>query len=121
MLKFIIALYVLATSLGLVALKLGTTNGLPISIVENKLHLNINFYAISGIFLYGMSFLLYIFLISKYDLGYIIPLVTALVYIIIFVASFLIFKESFTLLKIIAIVLIVAGLVLLNLQKTTNT
>jgi multidrug transporter EmrE-like cation transporter len=57
------------------------------------------------------------YLLSKYDLGYIIPLTTALVYMIIFVASYLIFKETFTILKIVGITLIMVGLMLLNIKK----
>ncbi len=117
MTKIIIALYVAATSAALVVIKLGTKHGAPLSYLENKLHFNINPLVILGIFLYGISFLLYIYLISKFDLGYIIPLTTALVYIVIFTASYLIFKEVFTATKILGIALIVTGLVFLNLKR----
>lgn len=117
MLKLVIGLYVLATASALVVLKLGAKAGAPAEFIGGKLHLNLNPYVFTGIVLYGTSFLLYIYLISKYDLGYIIPLTTALVYALIFVASFVIFHEVFTLLKVIGIVLIIAGLVLLNLKK----
>lgn len=115
--NFILALYVLTTSAGLVILKLGTISGLPISYIHNKLQFNINFYSTAGIILYGLSFALYIYLISKYDLGYIIPLTTALVYILIFVASFIIFKEVFTFTKIIGIGLILSGVIFINLGR----
>ena len=115
--KFIVALFVLVTSTALVLLKLGTKSGAPIHFAESKLQLNINPVVIAGIFLYGISFLLYMYLISKYDLGYIIPLTTAFVYIIIFTASYFVFHEVFTALKVIGISLIVVGLVFLNLKK----
>lgn len=115
--KFIIFFYVLATSLALVVLKLGSKSGAPAQFIDGKLHFNITLYSILGIILYGISFLLYIYLISKYDLGYIIPLTTALVYILIFIASFFIFNEAFTLLKVAGIFLIVIGLVFLNIKK----
>lgn len=115
--KIIITFYVLTTSLALVVLKLGAKAGAPAQFVSGKLHFNITPYTVAGIFLYGVSFLTYIYLISKYDLGYIIPLTTALVYILIFAASFLIFNEAFTVIKIAGIFLIVCGLILLNLKK----
>jgi len=115
--KIIIALYVLATSFALIALKLGTKGGAPVYLLDSKLHFNINPYAVIGITLYGTSFLLYTYLIAKYDLGYIIPLATAFVYIFIFAASFFIFKENFTLVKIIGILLITIGIVILNIKK----
>lgn len=113
----ILIAYVLSTSSGLILLKFGTTSGMPISFVENAIKFNFNLYSIIGIFLYGLSFLLYIYLISKFDLGFIIPITTALVYILIFAASFLIFHEVFTVLKIIAISLIIFGVILLNFNK----
>ena len=117
MMKLILIAYVLATSLGLIVLKLGTGGGSPVEFVAGKLVFNINALTVIGVLLYGISFVLYIFLISKFSLGYIIPLTTALVYIVIFVASFIVFKEPFTVLKIVAICLIVSGLILLNLKK----
>lgn len=114
--KIIVALYILATSSALVLLKLGAGSGAPFSVSSGKITLNLNLSVLSGIFLYGVSFLVYTYLISKYDLGYIIPLTTAFVYIVIFLASFTIFKESFTAFKIAGIALIVGGIFLLNIK-----
>jgi drug/metabolite transporter (DMT)-like permease len=115
--KIIIALYVLTTSLALIVLKLGTRATAGGHHLFDKLPFNVNLYTILGIFLYGVSFLVYVYLISKYDLGYIIPLGTAFVYIVIFAASFFIFNEVFTVIKVIGISFIVVGLILLNLKK----
>jgi drug/metabolite transporter (DMT)-like permease len=115
--KIIISLYILTTSAALVVLKLGAKSGAPVQFLDGKLHFNITPYTILGVLLYGVSFLLYIYLISRYDLGYIIPLTTAFVYVLIFFASFAIFNEVFTVTKVIGIVLIVAGLAFLNLKK----
>lgn len=107
----------LATSLALVVLKLGTKSGLPISYVNNKLVFNVNLQTVAGIVLYGISFATYVYLISKNDLGYIIPLAAAFVYILIFIASYFVFDEVFTATKIVGIALIIAGLIFLNLKK----
>ena len=114
----IIFLYVLATSAALILLKLGSKDGALLQFVDGKLVANFGLLGIMGILLYGISFALYAYLISKFDLGYIIPLTTAMVYTTIFVASFLIFKEVFTLVKVLGIILIVSGLILINLQRT---
>ncbi len=115
--RVIIALYVFATSAALIALKWGTKSGLPVHYADNRLQFNLNLYSLGGMALYVLSFVLYVYLISKYDLGYIIPLATAFVYIVIFVASYFIFDEVFTAVKIVGIALILGGLVLLNLNK----
>jgi drug/metabolite transporter (DMT)-like permease len=115
--KILLSIYVLISSLGLITLKLGSKNGAPAEFINNKLHLNLSPYVIVGIVLYGTSFALYTYLLSKYDLGYIIPLTTALVYVLIFAASFFIFKESFTLIKTFGIILILIGIIFLNLKQ----
>jgi len=109
--------YVLATSSALVLIKLGTVSGAPVSMVEHVLKFNINLSIVAGIILYGVSFFIYMYLISKFDLGFIIPITTALVYTLIFFASYYIFHESFTFIKIAAISLIIFGVILLNLKK----
>jgi len=115
--KILISLYVLATSFALVALKYGSKAGAPLSFVNHKLLFNINLYTILGIGFYGISFLVYMYLISKYDLGYIIPLTAAFIYVLIFVASYFVFHEVFTTTKIVGIGLIIVGLVFLNFKK----
>jgi drug/metabolite transporter (DMT)-like permease len=115
--KIIISLFVLATSSALILLKLGTKASPLVHYTNNKIQFNINLYAILGLLLYGTSFVIYTFLIAKYDLGYIIPLTTAIVYVLIFTASFFIFNEVFTALKIIGIVLIVVGVLFLNIKS----
>jgi len=107
----------MSSSLGLIFLKLGSRSGAPVSFVDSKLSLNLTPYVIAGLMLYGFSFVVYTYLISQNDLGYIVPVSTALIYIFIFSASFLIFKEAFTVARIMGIVLIFGGLVLLNLHK----
>jgi drug/metabolite transporter (DMT)-like permease len=123
--KLLIAIYIAATVGGLVLLKLGTGVGSPISLADGRLVLNISALALLGIIVYGVSFLLYIVLISKFNLSYIVPLTTGIVYVLIFVTSYFIFKESFTPLKIIAVIMIMGGVVLLNStpapQSTSNT
>lgn len=113
----LLILYVIATASGLVFIKLGTSNGVPVSVVDNAVKFNINPQIVLGIILYAVSFILYIYLISKFQLGFIIPLTTALVYILVFLASYFIFHEVFTVLKVAAIALIVTGVIILSLNK----
>lgn len=109
--------YIITTSLGLITLKLGSEKGAPISVLDGRLLFNLTPLNVLGFVLYAASFILYTYLIAKNDLGYIIPITTALVYVIIFVASYFIFKESFTIYKILGISLIVMGLALLNFRS----
>jgi drug/metabolite transporter (DMT)-like permease len=113
----ILAFYVIAASLAVVTVKLASKSGLPIDYIDGKLSFNLNLYSIIGVVLYGLSFIAYVYLISKNDLGYIIPLAAAFVYVFIFVASDFIFKEDFTITKVIGILLIIIGIVFLSIKK----
>jgi small multidrug resistance pump len=115
--NLILLFYVLAASAGLIFVKLGSSDGMPLKFIDSKIHFNLNIYIVAGILLYAVSFILYIYLISKNELGYIIPLTTALVYTLIFFASYAIFNEVFTLAKIAGISLILAGILLLTMNK----
>lgn len=115
--KIFLTLYVLTTVSALVVLKLGTQSGLPIAYVDHRLQYNINHYVVIGIMLYGLSFITYVYLVSKNDLGYIIPIAAAFVYLLMFTASAVVFKEVFTIYKIIGIGFIVIGLFFLNINR----
>lgn len=119
--KLLITLYVISTAGGLVLLKLGTSGAGFINIIDGKITWNISLLTLLGIMTYGISFLLYIVLISKFSLGYIVPLTTALVYILVFTASYFIFKEHFTTIKTLAIIMIVTGVLLLNSSGNTTS
>lgn len=112
---FILTMYVILSSSALIIIKLGAQ-------AERKsfsfLGFNLNFWLISGIIMYGISFLIYLYLISKYDLGFIIPLLAAFVYIFVFFGAFFVLHEQFTLLKVAAIVLILTGVILLGVSNS---
>jgi drug/metabolite transporter (DMT)-like permease len=112
----ILLLFVIVTASALIVLKLGTAEGAPIYYKNNGIRFNINRLSVTGVVLYGISFLIYIHLIAKNDLGYIIPVTTALVYMILFPASHFLFHERFTPVKITGIGLILIGLIFLNLK-----
>lgn len=113
----ILALYVVTATCALLALKLGTSNGLPIGYSGNQFFFNINVYIVVGFLLYGVSFLTYMYLVAKNDLGYIIPLAASFVYILLFIGSYILFKEVFTAGKIVGIALILGGIIILSMNK----
>ena len=116
----LLLLYVATTSAGLILIKIGSEAGAIIELVSGRIALHLSLINVLGIALYGISFILYTFLIAKNDLGYIIPLTTGLVYIVIFAASFAIFKEPFSAVKIAAIIMILGGVMLLNLPPMSK-
>ena len=114
-----IIIYSILSAGGLIAIKYGS---LPVqsAVSFGPKDFPITLYTLIGVALYGGSFLLYMFLISKYDLGYIVPLTTAIVYILVFSLSYKIFDEVFSVPKIIAITLILVGVIILSTQPKST-
>ena len=112
--KIALIAYVIATSLALLTLKISTLSGAHIGFSGESFVVAINFYTVCGIILYGLSFLIYTYLLSQFSLGYLVPITTALVYTVVFIASFVLFHEIFTVAKLAGITFVFLGLVLLN-------
>lgn len=117
--KFYIAIYLALTVSGLTLVKLGSQGSPLLSKIGDKFAWNLGPLVILGLIAYGLSFLLFMWLVSRFQLSFLIPLTAALVQISIFIVGIILFKESLTLIKFIAFVLIVVGVVLLQI-KTGN-
>lgn len=66
-----------------------------------------------GIICYGLSFILYIILLSKFDLSFISPLTVGLVYVLLMITAAFFFQEHFTLLKMTGCFIILAGILMI--------
>lgn len=70
-----------------------------------------NLPVMSGLFLYGISFLLWVKVLTKLELSYAYPLVS-LGYVLVVVCSYFLFHESISLQRVCGIIVIIAGVVL---------
>lgn len=113
----LIIVYVLIAVAGMVLFKLGTQKQFEVGLNNGNLFLNINALAILGLSCYIFSFLLYMFLISQLELGYIASVGTGLVYLLTFASSILIFKEAMNMYNYVGAVLILAGIIFMNFKK----
>ncbi len=68
---------------------------------------------LTGIFIFGVDFLLYLFVLSKLQLNILYPTMVSAGIIMIAVASWFLFKESLSLLQISGIIIIIFGIFLL--------
>lgn len=115
--KFVmIGIYLILSASGLIFFKLGSENNILCSFTKGILNFKIGYLSILGIICYGCSFVLYLGLVSKYNLSYIVPVTTGIMYIIILVASSVLFKEVITGTHIIGAILVLSGVTLLNLK-----
>lgn len=113
----LIVVYIILTIAGVVLFKLGTQKDFLVSIATGVFTLKISLMSIIGLVCYLCSFLMYMFLISKFDLTYIVPVTTGIVQVATFVLAIMIFKEIVTVSKVVATGLILIGVILLNIKK----
>lgn len=114
--KLLIAVYLVLTVSGVTLVKIGSHGSPLLSKTGDKFIWNLGPLVLLGLFAYGLSFLLFMWLISRFQLSYLIPVTAALVQILVFIVAVIIFKESITLMKMLAFALIVVGVVLIQIN-----
>lgn len=108
----IILIYVFLSVGGQLLFKIGSQKDICFSMNQGIFKVSINWICIIGAICYIFSFLIYLYLISKYNLNLIIPVLIGMTYILTFLASFLVLHESVTIAHILGIVLIFVGVLL---------
>ena len=107
------ALYVILSSSGLILFKIGSLNpNLHFQILG--LTLNISVKSIIGILCYGVSFLLWMFIISRTNLTIAMPLSIALVNTLVIIGSCLFLKEKITIMQGIGIFIVIFGVCIMS-------
>ena len=101
--KLFIAIYLALTVSGLTLVKLGSHGAPLLSKNGDKIAWNIGPLVILGLIAYGLSFLLFMWLVSRFQLSFLIPLIAALAQVSIFIVAITLFKKSLTLIKIVSI------------------
>lgn len=112
---FLFFLYVILSTSGLILFKLGSENlsmGFNHSVFAMKLPLM----SIVGLLCYLVSFLLWMYIISKSDVSFIVPLGVALTNLAILFSSYFILHETFPATTIIGASLIIIGAIILNIR-----
>ncbi|KAJ51586.1 multidrug transporter EmrE-like cation transporter [Clostridium tetanomorphum] len=105
---FLGALGQILVKVGAVNLNLNFSSGYLVSSLVSILK---NIPVMSGIISYGLSFLLWIKVLSKVELSYAYPMVS-LGYVLVMLFSYFIFKENITPLRILGIAFIILGVIL---------
>ena len=112
----LIVIYSIMSNGALLVMKYGSNKGMLLSLSKGFLNMQLSYYSIGGFLMYIASFLIYVYLISKYNLSYIIPVTSALSYIFIFISSVFFLKESLSLYQTIGFFVIMTGVILMNIK-----
>ena len=111
-----IIIYLLCSVGGLVLVKLGS-EGINIGIVEQQFNFSMNIKACIGFMLYIVSFLIYTFyIVRKFDLSYIFPLITGITQVLVVVAGIVFLKEEINIWSCIGIFFIIVGITVMNIK-----
>lgn len=111
-----IIMYLILSVGGLILVKSGS-NSMNISINSGNFNFSMGIKAILGFIAYIGSFIIYTFyIVRKFDLSYIYPIVTGITQVLVIIAGLVIFKESISMYGYIGILLIIIGVTLLNIK-----
>lgn len=112
-----IIIYTLISVGGVTLVKLGNQYPISIGIDRAQATFSIGWTTLCGMFLYVISFLIYMTLIARNNLTYITPVTTAFSYILTLFVSILVFHEQLTIHQWIGWFMILGGVVLMNVKK----
>ena len=113
----ILALYAVCSVGGLTCFKLGAQQSLHFEVANSVLSIQISWLSILGIFMYIMSFLIYLSMVSKMQLSYLMPISTGVIYLLTMIVSLIVFKDPITVNKLIGAGLVLGGIILMNVKK----
>lgn len=111
-----ILIYVVCAIFGIVFFKLGANEAFSVTVSHTLISLRISWLSVLGLLLYLCSFIIYMFLIAKNQLSYLIPVLTGVLYILTFLSSVIVFKEDVHLQHYIGSIFILLGIVIMNLK-----
>ena len=73
-------------------------------------------YVWAGLFFYGISFMLYLYILSKFEVSYIYPIIMSIGFVLLLIFSVLLFGEAFTLKKVLGILIIAIGIIVITFK-----
>lgn len=109
-------LYVILSTSGLVLFKLGSAGGgISFTLDKTAFGFHIPSLSLLGLLCYMISFLMWMYIISKTDISFIVPLGVALTNLAVLLSSYFILHETVSVTTIIGAALIIIGAVVLNI------
>ena len=112
--SLIFVVYVVLSVSGVVLVKRGSEHPLNLSVGGGQFALSFGYTTLLGLLCYICSFLIYMSLIAKNDLSYVVPLSSGAIYLLTYAASIGIFHEKVSVLRIVGSAVILAGIVIVN-------
>ena len=102
--------YAICSVAGLMLIKTAGTAGLEV------VGLRLNWRVLLGLAVYFVGFCTYFYLIQRYNLSYVFPLVIGLNYVAVVLSAVLLLKESVNTYQLLGIIAVFAGILLMNIK-----
>ena len=83
----------------------------------NAIQIEMGYLTIIGLLCYITSFLLFLVIVTKHNLSYIVPLLAGCVHVAVLIASVFILKEKVSFISVGGIAVIIVGILILNLGQ----
>lgn len=110
-------IYVCLSATGLTLIKMGLEKNSTLLLDKGGFNLSLSWVVVLGAVLYVGSFLLSMVVMKGMNLSLFYPLSAGLIYIIVCVLGFLVLKEKISTYQLIGMVVILAGIIVMNLGK----
>lgn len=118
MFKFLmVGLYLILTVAGLILYKYGANKSFEFSMASGIFNFRISIISILGLVCYLASFIIYMLILPKFDISYIMPLTSAVSYISIFILSAVVLGEKITTNGIVGALIILIGIIIMNVRS----
>lgn len=118
MIVILFVIYVCLSAGGLILFKLGSGD-VDVQITSTIFSVKFSWKMILGIFCYGCSFLLWLYIVSKMNLSLAMPLSVGLVNLLVLLGSSIFLKESISVPQWIGVGVIVMGLTIISMTGRT--
>lgn len=113
-----VCIYMLLSVSGIVLIRAGSGRT-ALALADGLVQLKVDGATIGGLCCYVISFLMFIKVISMYELSYIVPITTGIVQVLILLAALFLFHERVSTVNLIGVTVVIFGIVLMNLKKGT--
>lgn len=110
-----VLIYLVLTIAGLILYKKGTNQDFLINISNNALNIKLSLMSIAGLVCYLCSFCMYMLILPKFDLTYIMPIMSAISSVSIYVLSIFVLKETVNAYGIVGAIVTVIGIFIINM------
>ena len=112
----ILIIYVLFSASGVIFFRLGSEKEFSLAVSAASFSLKVSWFSVIGLVCYLCGFLLFMWLISKYQVSYLVPVTGGMYYIVILGASMLFLHERLSTVQLIGVVTIIVGIMLMNVH-----